>query len=253
MRRIRSMMQHGAQELEVNLCARVYELASSSIFVEPFVEMGTTASRSRDRVSVSSSAYVPMWVMSVKEFLKLSHMPKHEELMRAGLLVKKTHNHFCIFVSHQWLGSRHPDPKLQQLPILQKALCNLLSGRCTPQSDLASQFFGESRKLSGAELKQLQDAYIWLDWFSIPQEASLLMDLMEDADLMDQVQTDSDDRTPQSSPDFSHFPSLRSPTSLTNQDLYISSIPFFVEVSDPCQTGSCSFMLQIIHVSYCSI
>eukprot|EP00438_Fugacium_kawagutii_P018454 Skav204783 [mRNA] locus=scaffold763:198123:198779:+ [translate_table: standard] len=214
--------------------------------------MGTTASRRR--VSISSVTYVPMWVMSVKDFLNLDHMPKHEELMRAGLLVKKSQNHFCIFVSHQWLGLGHPDPKLQQLPILQKALRNMLLGRCSPQSDLASQFFGESRRLSKRELQQLQDAYIWLDWFSIPQETSRLMDLTEDAELMDQmdqVQTDSGDRTPQSSADFSHFPSLRSPTSLTNQDLYISSIPFFVEVSDPCQTDSCSFMFQMI-VSYLS-
>jgi len=161
-----------------------------------------------------------MWVISVTDFLKLDHMPKHEELMKAGLLVKRSHNHFCIFVSHQWLGSGHPDPCLQQLPVLQEVLGNIISGRCTAQSDLASQFFGESRRLSKLEIEKLQSGYIWLDWFSIPQDPC---PFFEDYEL---------DGTPNSSMEVTHFPSLKSPGSLTNQDLYISSIPFFVEVSD---------------------
>ena len=163
-----------------------------------------------------------MWVISVTDFLKLDHMPKHEELMKAGLLVKRSHNHFCIFVSHQWLGSGHPDPCLQQLPVLQEVLGNIISGRCTAQSDLASQFFGESRRLSMLEIEKLQSGYIWLDWFSIPQDPC---PFFEDYEL---------DGTPNSSMEVTHFPSLKSPGSLTNQDLYISSIPFFVEVSDAC-------------------
>ena len=187
--------------------------------------MGTSASRSRG--SFSSPTYVPMWVISVTDFLKLDHMPKHEELIRAGLLVKQNHSHFCIFVSHQWLGSEHPDPCLQQLPVLQEALRNIISGRCMAQSDLASQFFGESRRLSKLEIEKLQSGYIWLDWFSIPQHPCSLLD---EPDLVE----NEPDGTPQSTLGMTHFPSLKSPSSLTNQDLYISSIPFFVEVSDAC-------------------
>ena len=188
--------------------------------------MGARASR--PQANLQSSTYVPMWVMSVENFLKLDHMPKHEELRRAGLLVKRSHNHFCIFVSHQWLGLEHPDPRLQQLPILQEALRNIISGRCSAQSDLASQFFGESRRLSKVELQKLQSSYIWLDWFSIPQHPTPLNLKDEHHEIVDS----DPDVTPQSAAEVTHFPSLRSPSSLTDQDLYISSIPFFVEVSD---------------------
>ena len=75
-------------------------------------------------------------------------------------------SHFIIFVSHQWLGSSHPDPKSQQLPVLQEALRNILSGKSTAQSYLASQFFGESRKLTKDELHKLKTGYIWLEsWY----------------------------------------------------------------------------------------
>ncbi|CAJ1359208.1 unnamed protein product [Effrenium voratum] len=173
----------------------------------------------------ASTSFVPMWVISIENFQKLDHMPKHEELMKAGLLVKRQETHFCIFVSHQWLGTTHPDPHLRQLPVLQAALKNILTGRCTAQSDLASQFFGESKQLSQQELQRLQNGYIWLDWFSIPQEADLAGSL-----LVDNLTADGTN-SPASS-DIAHLLSGSSVSSATDQDLYIKSIPFFVEVSD---------------------
>ena len=35
----------------------------------------------------------------------------------------------AMFVSHQWISKHHPDPKFQQLVVLQNALKNLLAGR----------------------------------------------------------------------------------------------------------------------------
>ncbi|CAJ1425963.1 unnamed protein product [Effrenium voratum] len=52
----------------------------------------------------------------------------HEELLSKNLVVRRQEGFFCIFVSHQWLGIRHPDPERQQLQVLQAALRFLMAG-----------------------------------------------------------------------------------------------------------------------------
>lgn len=44
---------------------------------------------------------------------------------------------FVLFVSHQWLGSEHPDPTGQQLSVLRCALRRMLSGRLSVEEDLS--------------------------------------------------------------------------------------------------------------------
>jgi len=34
----------------------------------------------------------------------------------------------AMFVSHQWVTSKHPDPNFEQLQVLQETLKNMLSG-----------------------------------------------------------------------------------------------------------------------------
>ncbi|CAE7209291.1 unnamed protein product, partial [Symbiodinium pilosum] len=75
-----------------------------------------------------------------------------------------------VFVSHQWLGIDHPDRLGFQFQKFQQAVRGLLEGKLLLSSDLASYFIGTRRSgLSRRELARLQNAYIWLDWFSIPQ------------------------------------------------------------------------------------
>ena len=35
---------------------------------------------------------------------------------------------FAIFVSHQWLGSEHPDPAGEQMQVLRESLRNVIKG-----------------------------------------------------------------------------------------------------------------------------
>ncbi|CAL1167244.1 unnamed protein product [Cladocopium goreaui] len=115
-----------------------------------------------------SETNMPMWVVKISDFLSFSDWPSHEELKTQGRLWKRQTEFCCIFVSHQWLGDSHPDPQNEQLPVLQKALRNILKGLHV-STDVASQFFGDRKVLSNAERLQLKDSYIWLDWFSVPQ------------------------------------------------------------------------------------
>lgn len=166
-----------------------------------------------------------MWVVKISDFLSFSDWPSHEELKTQGRLWKRQTEFCCIFVSHQWLGYSHPDPQNEQLPVLQKALRNILKGLHV-STDVASQFFGDRKVLSNAERLQLKDSYIWLDWFSVPQ-------IMEEVPLDD---LDGDFGT-DSIPTWALSPKSVGTTftrmsSMTTQELVISSIPLFVEACD---------------------
>lgn len=166
-----------------------------------------------------------MWVMKVSDLMKLNRMASYEELLKEGLLVKRSKSHYCMFVSHQWLGHTHPDPTLRQLEVLQQALQNLIRGRAKPVSDPHSQFHGDRRQLSVLEQKKIAEGYIWLDWFCIPQDA---IETVEDIEISQTVAKMEADQGTDPKPSRSSS----SLTSLTTQELYISSIPFYVDLSD---------------------
>ncbi|OLQ11662.1 Ankyrin-2 [Symbiodinium microadriaticum] len=111
-----------------------------------------------------------MWVLRVSDLLEIEGpAPSHEELHRRNLLVEWKPTLLTIFVSHQWLSSWHPDPHGLQLKILQKALQNTIDGTVNVESDVVSQLRQQYRRLGEKEREQLASAYVWLDWFSIPQ------------------------------------------------------------------------------------
>ena len=62
-----------------------------------------------------------MWVVPVKEVLKMAgRLPRHQELKQQRLLsLRESVDAWVIFVSHQWLGRSHPDPKGDQLKVPQ--------------------------------------------------------------------------------------------------------------------------------------
>ena len=109
-------------------------------------------------------------VLRVSDLLEMfGPPPSHEELQRAKLLVEWRREFFTIFVSHQWLSTQHPDPDGLQLEILKKAVQNIIDGTVTVESDVVSQLRQQLRRFSAKERRQLANAYIWFDWFSIPQ------------------------------------------------------------------------------------
>ncbi|CAJ1337804.1 unnamed protein product [Effrenium voratum] len=155
-----------------------------------------------------------MWVVSVADFLnmRLEKTPCHEELLSKGLLVRWQADFFCIFVSHQWLGIKHPDPNFEQLPMLQQALRHLLAGSDLGV-DLTAEFFGKRARLSDKHRASIKDGYIWMDWFSIPQHIP-------------------EAQHPQGTATFEDLPMWKAMSSLATQDEYIRLIPKYVEVSD---------------------
>ena len=76
-------------------------------------------------------------------------MPKgppvgYEDLQRMGMLVEYQYQpeFLCIFVSHQWYGSSHPDRFGEQLQVFQQALKNIISGEVEVENDGQTQFLG---------------------------------------------------------------------------------------------------------------
>lgn len=109
-----------------------------------------------------------MWVLSVQDFLKMSGVPPmHQELKAQGLLVEAQPSFLVLCVSHQWLGGSHPDATGAQTGVLRSILRNIIEGHTEVETTMADQFHGYQRHLPSRE--QLKQAYIWFDWFSVPQ------------------------------------------------------------------------------------
>ena len=69
-----------------------------------------------------------MYTVPAKAILSMTTLEPHEALKLQGLLVEfdKTMGK-ALFVSHQWVGRRHPDPDFIQFSVLQEALRHLMS------------------------------------------------------------------------------------------------------------------------------
>lgn len=109
-----------------------------------------------------------MWVVPVGYVLKMKGIFKpHQVLKTEGVLSEWISTMFTLFVSHQWLAHHHPDPDGVQLQVLQGFLNGLIRKKLRIDTDIISQFNG--RGLTEAELSQIGEAFIWLDYFSVPQ------------------------------------------------------------------------------------
>ena len=98
-------------------------------------------------------------------------MEPHEELKAKGLLVEFDAGlGNAAFVSHQWVGNRHPDPESKQLRVLQDAMIRLLSAVDYLPVDVFTEIFFPRAKLL-MHPSQLREAplFIWYDYFSCPQ------------------------------------------------------------------------------------
>eukprot|EP00434_Breviolum_minutum_P025369 symbB.v1.2.022415.t1/scaffold1989.1/size93477/3 len=93
----------------------------------------------------------------------------HQELLQEAILVEyKSNLGKAMFVSHQWLTATHPDPKFQQLKVLQTALKNVFSGSCKIRCDVTLEFRWGRNGYSQGELKAAP-IFVWYDYFSCPQ------------------------------------------------------------------------------------
>lgn len=155
--------------------------------------MGATASCNGEpepeieELQCSSSGCVhpylfPMYVVKVRDFLQMVGPPEpHHILQEKGLLHEWQPGMFVIFVSHQWLGFKHPDPTGAQLAVLRCALQGLMDETLKVEADITSR--GSGKRLSSQVLQKVAKGYLFLDWFAIPQITPRMFGVNEIADL----------------------------------------------------------------------
>ncbi|CAE7334730.1 unnamed protein product [Symbiodinium sp. CCMP2592] len=138
--------------------------------------MSSPAGRERHPILFRHSphwTYAPMWVLKVQDVLNMDgKFLRHHELKQKGLLKLREHTDpkaWVVFISHQWLGREHPDPHGERLHVLQDFLRGLICLQVQIEHDPTTQFFMKGRKLTKAECRNLQHAYLWLDYFCVPQ------------------------------------------------------------------------------------
>jgi len=137
-------------------------------------ESGGSARRAR-KSTMDRAPSFPMYVMSVKDALELTEMRHHQELLRDGKIIRRTSGMIIIFVSHQWLGFTHPDRNMKQFRVFQQALRNLISGLMVKMCPFTSVVFKQMEShFTEKDLKSLANAYIWYDYFCVPQIADFL-------------------------------------------------------------------------------
>eukprot|EP00438_Fugacium_kawagutii_P029311 Skav208010 [mRNA] locus=scaffold1203:336371:338146:+ [translate_table: standard] len=114
-----------------------------------------------------------MFTMPLSNFLQMTKLQKHEELLDSGVLRQFEESMGrAMFVSHQWICRDHPDPSFQQLEVLQTALKGLLSGRTVVSlPPVIELWLGRVRCPTASDFRA-EALYLWYDYFSCPQGTS---------------------------------------------------------------------------------
>ena len=80
-----------------------------------------------------------MWVVPIKTMIELASagcdgepLPTHDELQQQGRLVRWEPGMRTMFLSHTWLGLKHPDPNGDKCRLIKKLLEGILQGRTRP-------------------------------------------------------------------------------------------------------------------------
>ena len=116
----------------------------------------------------------PMYLMRVKDILKLEQFEPHQIMLRKGL-VHEWAPHMCgrvIFISHEWLGWAHADPQGEQFTTLKRVLERLCKGEIPKVESYWMQELLTKKKTS-VSAKEWKDAlphmFVWMDFLCIPQ------------------------------------------------------------------------------------
>ena len=131
--------------------------------------------RRRDAFKESGSLeQYPYYGMPVATLLELKAWEPHQKLLAAGSVRECTADDDVIFVSHQWLGFEHPDPKHDQLRALQRMIRRLLSGELTVESNATLQvLYGLQQTTTADEwARRLPKMLVWFDYTSVPQPSA---------------------------------------------------------------------------------
>lgn len=134
------------------------------------------------RISTASDVKYDMYLIPFETLEKLTEdesvlLPPHQTLLDRGDLIKweslaEDEGATIVFVSHEWLGWKHPDPQSIQTRTLCAQLRNLKDGRHkkVQMSAIHRLVYNENKVTTAKEFKgMLQRTYVWYDWISMPQ------------------------------------------------------------------------------------
>ncbi|CAJ1415080.1 unnamed protein product [Effrenium voratum] len=118
----------------------------------------------------------PMWLIPAKVLVTLRPPLKpHKDMVEAGHLIqwRRGHPNKVMLISHQWAGTRHPDPKFEQFLVLQEAFLQMSQGNCRvskdPSSELSELNGRRTPVMSIEDQKACLDWDVWYDYFGCPQ------------------------------------------------------------------------------------
>mmetsp|Transcript_3645 Transcript_3645/g.7979 ORF Transcript_3645/g.7979 Transcript_3645/m.7979 type:complete len:601 (+) Transcript_3645:72-1874(+) len=138
-------------------------------------------------VPKASPYYFPNYCLPMGDFLGLDRMRHHEDVLDS--LINPSDNLMMHFVSHEWLGFRHPDPDGVQLKAMQTIFKVFLEGQAKQLfQDGFDAFLKGVSATTGAALRMfegnltprdvwdeevlpvhIERGCVWLDYHSIPQ------------------------------------------------------------------------------------
>ena len=98
----------------------------------------------------------------------------HQDLLKRGALTRFEDlplGAFVIFISHQWTGFDHPDPKGIHMKCMIKMFRQLRDGRFDVHADpFHTILYQEKHRTTSEELSHLfSNAFVWYDFWSQPQ------------------------------------------------------------------------------------
>jgi len=114
----------------------------------------------------------PMYTLPLQILMDMTRVSPHEELRDAGFVVEFDQSMGrALFVSHQWLGWSHPDPKGLQIQVLKEACANILSGKSRISAPVGEELEqGHPKKDSKTTFTERR-LFLWYDYFCCPQKS----------------------------------------------------------------------------------
>lgn len=128
----------------------------------------------------------PMYVMLVQHFLSMLEAQPHQVLKSQGLLrdFDTLLETVSVFVSHQWCSSRHPDPRMRQLRVLQGVFRKAMEGALQVKLDMFATFVYRLKvSVCARDFKGVQSWTMWYDYFSVPQPEAPMAESTQHGDL----------------------------------------------------------------------
>ncbi|CAE7465793.1 ANKRD17, partial [Symbiodinium sp. CCMP2456] len=102
--------------------------------------------------------------------LEMREALPHETLKARGLLrIFSRRLGKAAYISHEWVSKQHPDPKFEQLKILQDAMKMIMSSLdAIPPDAISGQLYSDQTGIQTQEFRS-ESLYLWYDYFSCPQ------------------------------------------------------------------------------------